>query len=207
LLVSFSTCNDLSWASTAANLDRGQHLASYRERRLGYGCGASAASIMHRWLARSPSYGGGQTRQATNCAPAHAAQTVAGKARRCSGQGGPVIMSASTRFRRRTRAVVSLSEPLCVSLFGPFDSTAVPWPRVNPHGENAPNNATEHHQKSLKLWLARHSWSASTGRQRLCNRAMHSGRFSRAGRSLAQLLSRRNVCLSTRSPRCVCVSD
>src|SRR5215831_13669855 len=44
----------------------------------------------------------GATLQAISCARAHAAQNCGGKAQRYSGQGGPVIMSASIHSRRRT---------------------------------------------------------------------------------------------------------
>jgi hypothetical protein len=98
---------------TWSNKEHRRLSASYSERRLGFGCGVSAAST-RRWRARSPSSCGGRRRQATNCASPHAAQTAAGKAQRSSGQVGPVIMSASIRFRLATRICSLASE--CVNV-------------------------------------------------------------------------------------------
>jgi hypothetical protein len=80
-------------------MDRGRRSASYSERRLGFGYGVSAASITRRWRARSPSSSGGRMLRATNCAPAHVVLIAAEKARPSSVQAGPVIISASIRFR------------------------------------------------------------------------------------------------------------
>jgi hypothetical protein len=97
------TLLDESAAPTAvlacANPDHGPRLASCSEQRLGCGCGANAASIMRRWLARSPSSDGGRMPQATDCGPAHAARVAAAKAPPFSVQAGPAITSVSIRFQ------------------------------------------------------------------------------------------------------------
>ena len=85
-----------------ANLAHRLRSASYSERRLGCGCGVSAASITRRWRARSPSSCGGRMLQATNCVPAHAVPVAAVKARHSSVQAGPATISASIRFRLKS---------------------------------------------------------------------------------------------------------
>ena len=84
---------------SCVNLDDDRRSASYSERRHGFGCGVSGASITHRWRAQSPSPCGGRMLQATNCVPAHAAPVAVRKARPFSVQAGPAIMSASIRSR------------------------------------------------------------------------------------------------------------
>ena len=76
------------------------------ERRLGYGCGASAASITHRSLALSPSSGGGRMLQATSCALAHAVPTAAKKVQPSSAQAGLAIILGSIRSRLTNRSNV-----------------------------------------------------------------------------------------------------
>jgi hypothetical protein len=60
-----------------ANLDHPARLADYSERRLGCGCGVSAANTRPLW----PSSCGGRTHQATSCALARAAPAAAGHLR------------------------------------------------------------------------------------------------------------------------------
>ena len=83
-----------------ANLDHGRHSANYSARRLGCGYGANVASIMRRWRAQSPLSDGGRTLQATNCVSERVALVAAQKAQRSSGQAGPAITSALSRFRQ-----------------------------------------------------------------------------------------------------------
>ena len=84
---------------TWANMDHGRRWASYSERCLGSGFGASAASITRHSLAPSPSSGGGRTLPATNYGLPHAAPVAAAKVRPSSIQAGLAIMLASVRFR------------------------------------------------------------------------------------------------------------
>jgi hypothetical protein len=99
---------------SCANWDHGRRSRSYSEQRLGYGCGANAANITRRWPARSPSSYGGRMRRATDCVLAYAVPPAAGKARRCSGQAGLVIMSASIHSRLPNRSnVFRLARGFC----------------------------------------------------------------------------------------------
>ncbi len=84
------------------NLDDDPRSASYSKRRHGFGRGVSAASITRRSLARSLSFCGVRTLQATSCVPAHAVLVAAEKARPSSVQAGPAIISAFIRFRLKS---------------------------------------------------------------------------------------------------------
>jgi hypothetical protein len=77
--------------SPCANQDHGRPSASYSERLLGYGCGASGVSITRRLLALSLSSVGGLTLPATNYGAGLAAPTAATKVQHFSIQAGPVI--------------------------------------------------------------------------------------------------------------------
>jgi len=80
-------------------LDYDRRSVSYSKRRLGCGCGVSAASITRRSLAPWPSSGGDRTPPATNYALALAAPVAAAKVQRSSTQAGPAIILGSVRFR------------------------------------------------------------------------------------------------------------
>jgi hypothetical protein len=143
---------------SCANLDRGPRSASYSEQRLGSGCGVSAASITRRSLARSLSFCGVRTLQATSCVPAHAALVAVEKVRPSSVQAGPAIMSASIRFRpaapTRRATMILLAHP---------DS------RVHPRAA-----VWVPHRLSLRpiaIWRGRHIHRRRTIVTRGCNRS------------------------------------